>query len=176
MNEEFAAHGQSGRNKVQLQLLEGRDMDDALAGLAWLRQLPDDDPGRIALVGHSFGGSLTVLMAVREPALGAAVVFSAAGYSWDRSPELRARLIDAIRRTTVPFFILHAENDYSTNPGRVLDAELARLGKPHRLKIYPPVGRTPDEGHDLPNNSVAMWEPDVFAFLDSIMRPSGRVP
>jgi hypothetical protein len=67
-------------------------------------------------------------------------------------------------------FFIHAANDYSTNSGKALDAELARLGKPHRLEIYPPVGQTPDDGHDFPNNSVAAWEPDVFAFLDPYMR------
>jgi dienelactone hydrolase len=172
LNEESAAHGESGRNALQLRLLEGRDMDDALAGLAYLRQLSTVDSRRIALVGHSFGGSLTVLMAAREPSLRAAVVFSAAGYSWDRSPELRARLLEAIGHTSIPFFFLHAANDYSTNLGKALDAELEHLGKPHRLKIYPPVGRTPDDGHDFPMNSVATWEPDVFAFLDPIMRGS----
>jgi hypothetical protein len=49
-------------------------------------------------------------------------------------------------------------------------ASLARLGKPHRLRIYPPVGSTPEEGHDFPNNSVAVWEPDVFAFLDAYVK------
>lgn len=75
-------------------------------------------------------------MTEREPALRAAVVFSGAGYSWDRSPALRARLLEAARRTAVPLFFIHAENDYSTNSGQSLAAELARLGKPHRLKIY----------------------------------------
>jgi hypothetical protein len=98
------------------------------------------------------------------------VIFSAAGYSWDRSPDLRARLLRAVGHTSVPMFFLHAANDFSTNPGKVLDAELARLGKPHRLNIYPAVGRTPEDGHDFPNNSVAVWEPDVFAFLDRYMR------
>jgi dienelactone hydrolase len=172
MNQEAATHGQSGRNALQLRLLDGREMDDALAGLAYLRELPAVDSQRIALVGHSFGGSLTVLMAAREPALRAAVIFSAAGYSWDRSAELRTRLLEAIRHTSIPFFFLHAANDYSTNPGKAVDAELARLGRPHLLKIYPPVGQTPDEGHDFPLNSVATWEPDVFAFLDPIMRGS----
>lgn len=69
----------------------------------------------------------------------AGVIFSAAGCSWDQSPELRGRLLEAARRTTVPLFFIHAENDYSTNSGKALDAELARLGKPHRLRIYPPV-------------------------------------
>jgi len=170
MNREFEAHGQQARNALQMELLEGREMTDALAALAFVRRLPDVDARRVAIIGHSFGGSLSVLMTERESALRAAVVFSTAGYSWDQSPELRARLLEAARRTTVPLFFLHAENDYSTNSGKSLDAELGKLGKRHQLKIYPPVGRTPDDGHDFPLNSVATWEPDVFAFLDSYVR------
>jgi hypothetical protein len=54
----------------------------------------------------------------------------------------------------------------ATSAGQALDAELERLGKPHRLKIYPPVGKTPDDGHDFLHLGVSIWEPDVFAFLD----------
>jgi dienelactone hydrolase len=170
LTEAGASKSQDARNALQMQLLEGREMPDALAALAVLRKLADVDPRRIALVGHSFGGSLTVLMAEREASLRAAVIFSGAGYSWDRSPELRSRLLQAVDHTSVPMFFLHAANDYSTNPGKALDAVLARQGKAHRLRIYPPVGKTPDDGHDFPNNSVAAWEPDVFAFLDRYMR------
>jgi hypothetical protein len=53
---------------------------------------------------------------------------------------------------------------------RILGAEMARLGKLHRVKIYPPVGRTADEGHDFVDLRVATWEPDVFAFLNERMR------
>jgi carboxymethylenebutenolidase len=170
MTDEAAAHGQDARNALQMKLLEGRELTDALAGLAFVRGLADVDPRRIAVVGHSFGGSLTVLMTEREPALRAAVVFSGAGYSWDRSPDLRERLLAAVRRTSVPLFFLHAENDFSTNSGKVLAAELTRLGKPNRLKIYPPVGKTPEEGHDFPLNSIPAWESDVFTFLDEFVR------
>ena len=103
MDREVAAHGQSARNALQMELLEGRELADARAALAFVRRLPDVDARRVAIVGHSFGGSLSVLMTEREPTLRAAVVFSAAGYSWDRSPELRARLLDAARRTVVRF-------------------------------------------------------------------------
>ena len=170
MTDEAAAHGADARNALQMKLLEGREMTDALAGLAVLRRRPEVDSRRIVFVGHSFGGSLTVLMTEREPGARAAVMFSAAGYSWDRSPQLRSRLLAALSRTSVPMFFIHAANDYSTNPGTALDTELARLGKAHRLKIYPPVGKTPDDGHDFPNNSISVWEPDVFAFLDAYVQ------
>src|SRR5215467_9926443 len=170
MNDEQAAHGMSARNALQLRLLEGREMGDAQAALAFLRKLPDVDPHHVGLVGHSFGGSLTFLMAEREPDLRAVVIFSGAGYSWDRSPELRARLLSAMTRIQAPIFFIHAANDYSVTRGKALDSRLEQLGKPHRLKIYPPIGRTPDDGHAFPLLGVSIWEPDVFAFLDEYMR------
>jgi hypothetical protein len=51
-------------------------------------------------------------------------------------------------------------------PGKLLAAEMERLGKAHRLKIYPAVGRTAKEGHGFVFSGVATCEPDVFAFLD----------
>jgi dienelactone hydrolase len=169
MTEEFAAHGQDARNALQLQLLEGREMADARAALAFLRARPYVDPADVALVGHSFGGSLTVLMAEGDRNLRAVVVFSAAGYSFDRSSELRARLLAAVDHIAAPVFFIHAENDYSLSSGKVLDARRELIGKPHRLKIYPPIGDTVDEGHDFLHVGVNIWQPDVFAFLDEHM-------
>jgi dienelactone hydrolase len=169
MDREFAAHGQDARNALQLQLLEGREMADAQAALAFLRARPEVEARNIALVGHSFGGSLTVLMAEREPTLRAVVVFSAAGYSFDRSPELRARLLSAVDHISAPVFFIHAYNDYTLSSGKALDARRELNGKAHRLKIYPPIGNTVDEGHDFLHLGVSIWEPDVFAFLDENM-------
>jgi dienelactone hydrolase len=170
MTSEFAAHGQEARNKLQLQLLENREMSDALAGLAFLRAFQDVDPRNVAVVGHSFGGSLTLLMAEREPSLRAVVVFSCVGYSWDQSPQLRERLLTAMTHIAMPVFFIHAANDYSVAPGKELDARLQQLGKPHLLKIYPPIGKTADDGHAFPILGVSIWEPDVFAFLDEHMQ------
>lgn len=134
---------------MQLELLTGEELDEAVAGLAFLRALPEVDPDRIAVTGHSFGGSLTLLLAARVATLRAAVVFAGAAYSWDLSPGLRARLLAAVRHTA---------------------AEMQRLGRPHRLKVYPAAGRSAREGHNLVFRNVATWEPDVFAFLDSRLR------
>jgi carboxymethylenebutenolidase len=138
MNNESAAHGQEARNALQLELLENREMDDALAGLKFLRALSYVDSKDVAVIGHSFGGSLTVLLAEHEPNLRTVVIFSAAGYSFDRSPELRARLLAAIDHIAEPVFFIHAENDYSLSSGKVLDARREHIGKPHRLKSIRP--------------------------------------
>jgi dipeptidyl aminopeptidase/acylaminoacyl peptidase len=170
MNKEAAAHGQEARNALQLELLHKREMDDALSGLAFLQTLPIVNARDVGVVGHSFGGSLTLLLAEHEQTLRAVVIFSAAGYSWDRSPELRARLLAAVARIPAPVFFIHAANDFSVAPGKALDARLQELGKPHLLKIYPPFGHTAEEGHDFLHLGVSTWEPDVFAFLDKHMR------
>ncbi len=170
MNSESATRGQDARNALQLQLLENREMTDALSGLKFLRALPYVDPQDVAAMGQSFGGSLAVLLAEREPNLRAVVVFSGAGYSFDRSPELRTRLLAAVDRISAPVFFIHAENDYSLSSGKVLDARRKEIGKPHRLKIYPPIGHTLEDGHDFIYQGVSIWEPDVFAFLDENMR------
>lgn len=170
MDSATVSGGQQARNTVQLHLLETDEMSDALTGLAFLRALPAVDPNRVAVVGHSFGGSLTVLMAERDSTLRAAVVFSATGYSWDRSPQLRERLLAAADHLAMPMFFIHAANDFSTNSGRGLAVEMTRLGKNVRVKIYPPVGQTADDGHDFVHTRIHEWEPDVFAFLDKFVK------
>jgi carboxymethylenebutenolidase len=171
MDSASAASGQVARNQIQLRLLETDEVSDVLAGLTFLRARADVQPARLAVVGVSFGGSLTLLVAERDSTLRAAVAFAVAGYSWERSPPLRARLLAAVARTVVPIFFIHAANDYSVASGKALGAEMARLGKPSRVKIYPAVGRTAEEGHAFVDLGLRSWEPDVFDFLDEHLRP-----
>jgi carboxymethylenebutenolidase len=174
MNRALAEHGQAGRNEVQLQLLEA-ELADVLAGLAVLRERSDVDAARIAMVGYSFGGQLTLLLAERHR-IRAAAVFAVAAGSWEGSPKLQHRLLEAVRRTTAPVFFIHAANDYSVAPGKVLNAEMARAGRSHRSKIYPAVGSTPRDGHDFIHQRVSSWEADVFAFLDERTRRCRAFP
>jgi acetamidase/formamidase len=97
-------------------------------------------------------------------------VFGPGAASWERSPGLQRRLIDAVRRTDSPTLFAFASNDYSLAPGKVLSSEMERLHKPHALKIYPPFGSTAAQGHNLVFGSVPTWEADVFAFLDAHLR------
>ena len=170
MNRAFASKGQEGRNEGQLQLLD-IELGDARAGLAFLRAEPRVDARRIVVAGHSFGGQLALLLTERDAQLRAAVVFGAAAASWEASPKLRSRLLAAVGRTSVPVFFIHAANDFSVSSGKALAAEMTRLGKPNRVKIYPTIGKTPSEGHDFVHAGVRAWEPDVFPFLREYVQP-----
>jgi dienelactone hydrolase len=170
---ERAARGDEAAGRLQLNLLEGEQLDDELSALAVLRSLANVDPGRIAVVGHSFGGPLAMLIAERDHSIRAVANFGGGAHSWPLSSYLRERLMQAASKLTTPVLFIHAANDYSTDPGKVLDAELARQGKTHQLKIYPAFGASTAEGHNLIYLSVGTWEQDVFAFLDQYTRPAG---
>jgi len=167
VNRERATSGDDVANRLQLKLLGGEQLDEARNGLAVLRSLPGVDSSRIAIVGHSFGGSLALLLAAERPAIGAVVSFGGAAGSWVRSSYLRESLTSAVQKLTAPVFLVYADNDYSTAPATILDAEMVKQGKTHLLKIYPAFGQTESEGHNIIYLSMGTWERDVFNFLDA---------
>jgi dienelactone hydrolase len=170
LDRERKTKGDDASNQLQVRLLETDQLNDALAGLDYLRVLPVVDARRIGVVGHSFGGSLTLLLAERDNSVRSAVDFAGGAASWQRSAYLRNRLISAVRRLKTPVFFIHASNDFSITPGEVLNKEMARLGKVHKLKVFPPVGQTADEGHNFIYLAVGSWEHDLFAFLDKHLK------
>jgi dienelactone hydrolase len=170
LQREEAAKGEEARKHLQFVLMTTDHLDDATAGLSFLKNLPEVDAHRVAVAGHSFGGQLTLLEAERDPAIRAAVTFGAAAGSWDGSAELRARLLAAVGKITVPVLLIHTANDYSVNPGKSMAAEFARISKPYELKMYPPVGQNTSDGHNFLYTDVAVWEDDVFKFLDQNVR------
>jgi dienelactone hydrolase len=165
MDQAFAKEGQEGRNRVQLQQLESFQLADMMAALDCLRARPEVDRNRMAILGHSFGGSLAILVADGAPGLKAAIIFSGGGYSWDRSFSLRQLLINAVKSINMPVMIIHANNDYSINPGIIIDSVRKQIHKPDTLIIYPRFGNTANEGHNLIFSGTAVWQKDVFAFL-----------
>ena len=76
------AKGADARKQLHYQLITGSQLDDALAGLTFLKAAPDVDPKRIAIVGHSFGGMLTLLSGDHDSTIRAEVAFAAGANSW----------------------------------------------------------------------------------------------
>jgi hypothetical protein len=85
---------------------------------------------------------------------------------------LSDRLRRAVRQAREPIFIIQARNDYSTEPSKVLGSEVEKKGAPNRAKIYPSFGTTTQDGHwafGSRRDGIAVWAPDVNAFLDATM-------
>ena len=150
-------------------LLRTEQLDDVLAGVAYLRGRPDVSRGRVSVMGHSQGAILAILAGARDSTLRTVVDFAAAERAWS-SPAMRALLTDATRKLRVPLLMVHAENG-NPAPGRALDEILAQREIPHRLVIYPPFGKSAEDAHRLVLLASSLWEPDVFAFLEQYSQP-----
>jgi carboxymethylenebutenolidase len=159
--------GQAAGNLLKTQLLATEQLDDQLAGIAWLRMLPDVASTRIVTAGVSFGGVQALLAAERGIGLRAAVSFAPGAMNWLHNVPMRVRLLEAARHAQIPVMFVQAENDFDLGPSRELFAEMTRYGKPTRLRIYPSYGRTVLDGHTFGSRAADIWGSDVLAFLDT---------
>jgi len=143
--------------------------------LDYLKRLPGVDPQKIALAGCSYGGIQTVLAleagADGQASFRAAIDFAGGAQTWRHSVALQQRMLAAVRSATVPVMFVQAENDYDLSPSHALAKELGKLGKPHKLAIYPPYGASVRDGHGgFCGRGEAVWGRDVLAFLDTALQ------
>jgi dienelactone hydrolase len=145
-------------------------LQDQLAALAYLRSLPYVDQNRLVVIGASFGGIQTMLAVERRSGYRVAVDCSGAAETWRGSPDLRARLMAAASRATIPVFFLQAENDHDLTPNRVLSEEVRRAGQFVENKTYPSFGSSAQEGHSFCWLGVNIWGPDVLKFINMYLQ------
>jgi dienelactone hydrolase len=150
-------------------------LQDQLAALDYLKRFPGVDPDRIAVAGCSYGGIQTVFAleagADGKAAFRAAIDFAGGAQTWRHSAPLQQRMVSAVRKATVPVMFVQAENDYDLSPSYALAKELDKLGKPHKLSIYPPYGASVQDGHGgFCGRGVAVWGRDVLSFLDAALK------
>ncbi len=154
------------RDKKFVELQETH-LDDIIAALSYLKQIPYVDTSRIVMIGASFGGIQTVLATEKQLGIKAGVAFAPAAMAWASLPLLQSRLIQAVRSATAPIMLIQAENDYDLTPTKTMARELEQANKPHKLSIFPAFGSTHSEGHGFSVWGAEIWGDEVFSFLAS---------
>ena len=103
-------------------------VEDAEAGMAYLRVLPDVRRDRMGVVGFCWGGGMAFLTATQARNLGAVVIY----YGASPSP------LDLVKNIQAPVLANYAEKDPNIDKG-IPDTEAAmkKYNKVYDYKIYP---------------------------------------
>lgn len=147
-------------------LKEADRVGDAYAALAYLRQLPQVDPARVALLGWSHGGGVTLTAISQAPVAGQAG-FKAA-VSFYPGCTSRNKKADSFH-PYAPLLLLIGEADDWTPaaPCKALAASVAARGEPMHIVTYP------DTFHDF--DSPALTAPRVRADVPNGVNPGAGV-
>ena len=173
LKQEGETNGRDASSQLMVRLMETEQLDDQLAGLAYLKSLPYVDGDRVGVIGCSYGGIETIFGAESDTAgYAAAVAISPAAESWKGNRYLRERLVQAVSGIDIPVFLIHPAKDASLEPGPTLAAEFERLGKPYQLKIYPEdVGTEQQQQHCFGGPAgMEIWIDDVLAFFAQYLK------
>ena len=171
IQKERQAKGPQASEKLFVQLMEGEQLRDQLAGAAYLKTLPYVDANRLVVAGCSYGGIQTLLGAASAGAYKAAVSISPGAESWNGHQQIQQMLIRAVDRTNIPVLIIHPEDDANVAPGYALGQELQRLHKPYALHVYPPFGTAAEHGHCFGGaQGMHIWAADAIQFLHDALR------
>jgi len=169
-NAETKRHGFAASRALAAHLLETEQLDDQLAGLAFLKQQAFVDTTRLIVAGCSYGGIQALLGAEHKAGYRAAVPISPAALSWATSPELQARMQLAAQRITIPVLLIQPPKDASLEPAHVLGPLLAKTNPRSHTTVYPVEGPDDQQGHCFGGaKGMHRWANEVLAFLHDIL-------
>jgi carboxymethylenebutenolidase len=157
--------GDSFAVETMVKLLQEDHLNDQMAAVAWLKKQSFVASNRIAVAGVSFGGIQTVL-GVQSGQYCAGIDAAGAAQSWFVAPKLQKLMIHAVQNAKAPIFFFQAKNDYDLETTYVLSAAMKIVGKKFQMKIYPPFGKSVQDGHAFGYFGSSAWSKDVFVFLN----------
>jgi dienelactone hydrolase len=161
------------------------EASDVLAGLDYLKKggtaaesgrfnptpaISPIDFRRVALMGWSHGGVVSLLAASERHEFVALVDQAGGALTWNRSPTLQSELPAAARAIKVPALCMDAENDATTNAAKEVGKAVKSSGEWEQTIIYPPFTPTSNPsniapGHLIFAQGVSIWQNDLIAFL-----------
>jgi dienelactone hydrolase len=161
------------------------EASDVLAGLDYLKKggasadsdrfrptpaISPIDFRRVALMGWSHGGVVSLLAASERREFVALVDQAGGALTWNHSPTLQHELITAASKIKIPALCVDAENDATTNAAKEVGKAIKSSGEWEQTIIYPPFTPTSNPsnvapGHLIFAQGVSIWQDDLLAFL-----------
>jgi dienelactone hydrolase len=153
------------------------EADDVIAAIAYAGTIDGADMSRLALVGFSQGGSVSIRVASKRPDVRALVDQAGGSLTWPRSPDLQRALTGWAKTLKMPVLCMDAANDATTDAVKAVCDAAHRGGADTRVTIYPsftpasnPDGIAPGHLIFAPGAGVAIWRQDLTTFLDAHTR------
>lgn len=169
--EERSRNGDAAAQALFAQLMSTEQLDDQLAGLAYLKGQAFVDRDHIAVMGCEDGGIQAIFGAASHASYRSAVAISLASEDWTGNPPLRDALIAAAGQIGIPVMLIHPSADITKEPGTMLAAEFERQNKPYRLSLHKPVGTPAEQTVCFGGPSgVEAWQSEVLTFLRDVMQ------
>lgn len=170
VREERSLNGDAAAQALFIRLMDTEQLNDQLAGLAYLKSLPFVDTRRIAVMGCADGAVQAILGAAANAGYRSAVALSPASDEWTGNPPLQDALLSAVGRINIPVMLIHPSADITVDPGTTLAAEFQRQNKPYRLSIHKPVGTPAEQTECFGGPSgVEAWQSEVLVFMQDVM-------
>ena len=151
------------------------ETDDVLAAVEFVKTLPYAEAKRIAVMGWSIGGIVSVFAASESSAFRVVVDQAGAALTWEQSPRMREALKEAAGKIQIPLLGMVAKNDRTTQSVAAAVDEAERHGATAQLIVYPPF-KPRDAGGVPPGHMIfgkegcRIWEADLHEFLAKYLR------
>lgn len=151
------------------------ETDDVLAVVEFVNALPYADTKRMAVMGWSIGGIVSVFAASQSSVFGVVVDQAGGALTWDQSHAMQQALKEAAGKIRIPLLGMVAKNDRTTESVKTVVHEAEAHGATAQLIVYPAF--TPrDAGGVAPGHLIfgkdgwKIWEGDLQEFLSKYLR------
>jgi dienelactone hydrolase len=162
------------------------EASDVIAALDHLKQTESQTPSgplqpqrvkgtidftRVAIMGASHGGIMTVLVASQRHDFAAVVNEAGGSLTWRASPALQTAMIEAGGKIKNPTLCLDAQNDATTESVKKTCQAVKAAGTFEKTIIYPAFTPTSNPDNIAPGHlifgdqGVSLWQQDLFDFL-----------
>lgn len=141
-----------------------KQLDDVKKAIAFAKGYEVDgkkvfDGKHMALMGHSFGGIVTMFLNQEDVGHQAAVNLSGASQSWEGNDDARAQMKTAAREAVKPVYYLEPLNDHSIEPTFYLAEVAGKACRVYQTAIFPTVDAN-DDGDTNMEDYKGDWDHD----------------